>query len=145
MPIVRTYGCKACGHFLRVTLDSSQVDAPPPKCPECARRRMHQEFQPVALGGSHVGKAVAIAEQIAAEDYGVADLKSRGEGEAPKVRYKDQQQDAKSTWQAAGREALETVIATGRQDRLKHGSPLDAVKALPDFLPISKARSIKGW
>ena len=52
---------------------------------------MQQEFKPFAIGGSTVGKAVALAETIASEDYGVADMHhDTRHGGTPKVRYKDQ-------------------------------------------------------
>ena len=35
MPIVRTYACPECNHYMRVTLSMEQADDPPPDCPRC--------------------------------------------------------------------------------------------------------------
>jgi hypothetical protein len=75
----------------------------------------------------------------------------RKEGEAPKVRYKDQTSTvAPSSWGIA-QQALEGAIASGRQNRLRHGSGLDVLQANlksgaePDLIEASKRRMIKLW
>lgn len=156
MPIVRTYGCGDCGHFLEVTLTMEQVDDPPPDCPRCTARTQ-QEFKPIAIGGSTVSKAVKLAETIAAEDYGVADMQhDTRHGGVPKVRFKDQgntlQQQQVSSWGAAGA-ALETAISLGRQTRMANGgySGVDTLQKMlkdgtqPDLIEASKRRSMKVW
>lgn|SRR5215472_85833 len=159
MPIIRTYGCPECGYLTDVTLDSAAWDEPPPTCPRCDAREMQQEFKPVALGGSNRSRAVAIAQEIASQDYGVSDFNAVArEGEVPKVRYKDSSEIPKSQWTGPsatklqlGREALETAIALGRETRLKYGSGLDvlhsALKAgtQPDLIANSKKNAIKVW
>lgn len=156
MPIVRTYGCGDCGHFIEVTLTLEQADDPAPECPYCAHQTQ-QEFKPFAIGGSTVGKAVKLAETIAAEDYGVADMQhDTRQGGVPKVRYKDQgnplQQQQTSSWGAPGA-ALETAISLGRQARMANGgySGVDALQKMlkdgtqPDLIELSKRRSMKVW
>lgn len=153
MPIVRTYGCGECGHFMDVTLSMDQVDDPPPECPHCATRTF-QEFRPVAIGGSTVGKAVALAETIAHEDYGVADIThDTRHGGTPKVRYKDQGTPAQaSTWGAA-HASLEQAVAMGRQTRLANGgfSGVDTLQRMlkdgsqPDLIEASKRRAMRVW
>ena len=113
---------------------------------------MRQEFKPPAIVGSPRHQAVKIAEEIAGRDYNVADMKVEGrQGEKPKVRYKDQKPQDAHQWGVA-REALETAMALGRQNRLKHGGDgLDILqRALkdgtqPDLIAESKKRSIKIW
>jgi DNA-directed RNA polymerase subunit RPC12/RpoP len=157
MPIVRTYGCGDCGRFIEVTLTMEQVDDPPPECPHCAARAMRQEFKPIAIGGSTVGKAVKLAETIAAEDYGVADMQhDTRHGGRPKVRYKDQgntmQQAQVSTWGVPGN-ALETAMAIGRQTRMANGgySGVDTLQRMlkdgtqADLIEVSKQRSMRVW
>ena len=92
MPIVRTYQCETCFHRIELTLASEQWDDPAPECPMCAHTAMQQQFKPVAITGSPSARAHAIAEDIAANDYHVADMSDDGRkpGGAPKVRYKDQ-------------------------------------------------------
>lgn len=156
MPIVRTYGCGQCGHFLEVTLTMEQADDPPPECPACAAQT-RQEFRPVAIGGSHIGRATKLAETIAHEDYGVADLQVDGrEGSVPKVRYRDQgtamQQAQISSWGATG-EMLQTAMNIGRQTRMESGgySGVDMLQSMlksgeqPDLIEISKRRAMKVW
>ena len=66
MPIVRTYVCEDCFHRMEVTLEGSQWNAEPPQCPRCNEvNQMRQEFKPVAIGGSNIGKATKNAETIA--------------------------------------------------------------------------------
>jgi putative FmdB family regulatory protein len=157
MPIVRTYGCGSCGHFLEVTLTMEQVDDPPPECPKCANQNMAQEFKPVAIGGSIVGKAVRLAETIAAEDYGVADMQhDTRRGGTPKVRYKDQgntlQQQQMSSWGAPGN-VLSEALELGRRTRMANGgySGVDTLQAMlksgeqPDLIEASKKRAMRVW
>ena len=142
MPIVRTYGCNDCGAFMEVTLPADQWDCDPPPCPRC-NTPQRQEFKPVAIGGSTVGRAHALAEKIAEEDYGVADMKSRGEGEAPKVRYKEGSTVPPSTWGASA-EALAAAAANGRHTRINYGDGLDVLRstlksgAQPDLIGHAK-------
>jgi hypothetical protein len=134
-----------------------QVDDPPPPCPACANREMAQEFKPVAIGGSTVGKAVKLAETIAHEDYGVADMQhDTRRGGVPKVRYKDQgtplQQQQMSSWGAPGA-LLETAVGVGRQTRLASGgyNGVDVLQKMlkdgtqPDLIEASKRRAMKVW
>lgn len=153
MPIVRTYACAECNHMMEVVLSADQWDAEPPECPACLEHAMRQEFKPVAIGGSVRGKAVALAEDIASNDYHVADFKAEGkQGHAAKVRYKDQPATAipASSWTAAT-ETIQTAIALGRQTRLKHGNGLDVLEsalksgAQPDLIAESKKRAIRVW
>jgi hypothetical protein len=156
MPIVRTYGCGSCGHFIEVTLAMEQADDPPPGCPRCATITQ-QEFKPVAIGGSTVGKAVKLAETIAHEDYGVADMQhDTRQGGTPKVRYKDQgtalQQQQISSWGAPGN-ILSEALTLGRQTRMANGgySGVDTLQAMlksgeqPDLIEASKRRAMKVW
>lgn len=148
MPIVRTYCCLFCNHTMRVTLESSQWDEPPPECPECALKPMAQEFVAPAIVGSNRARAVALAEDIAANDYGVADINlSRREGIAPKVRYKDDNRSTKpqGNWGGVNPEALESALAMGRQTRMQHGSSLDIIQTMPDYIANSKKLSVKVW
>jgi hypothetical protein len=112
---------------------------------------MRQEFKPVAIGGSVQSRAVALAEDIAANDYHVADMRARGDGEAQKVRYKDQtSQIPQSSWTAA-HDTIQTAIALGRQTRLQHGSGLDVLQSAlksgdqPDLIELSKRRAMRIW
>jgi putative FmdB family regulatory protein len=155
MPIVRTFGCGACGHFLEVTLTMEQADDQPPECPHCAARPMQQEFKPFAIGGSTVSKAVKLAETIAHEDYGVADMQhDTRRGGIPKVRYKDQgntlQQQQLSSWGAPGN-VLSEAMTLGRQTRMANGgySGVDTLQAMlksgeqPDLIEASKKRMMR--
>jgi putative FmdB family regulatory protein len=154
MPIVRTYGCNDCGNFIEVTLTLEQADDPPPECPHCAAASMQQEFKPFAIGGSTVGKAVQLAETIAAEDYGVADMQhDTRRGGTPKVRYKDQGNPAQtSAWGATG-EVLQQAMALGRQTRMANGgfSGVDTLQKMlksgeqPDLIEASKKRAMRVW
>jgi hypothetical protein len=152
MPIVRTYGCSECNHMMEVVLSSDQWDCEPPECPACAQRQMRQEFKPPAIVGSNRARAVAIAEDIAANDYNVADIKgATREGDVAKVRYKDQGNTLPSAWSTQAAQMLESAIAVGRQTRLKHGNGLDVLQsalksgAQPDLIEQSKKRAIKIW
>lgn len=148
MPIVRTYACEECNYFTRVTLTAEQVDDPPPECPVCAARTS-QEFCAPAIVGSSFARAAALAEDIAARDYGVTDMTgvagTTREGDRQKVNYAGPNSAKnKATW-GASREAIETAIATGRQTRMQYGSGLDAIKEMPDLIEISKRRSARIW
>jgi hypothetical protein len=146
--ILRTFGCDQCGHTMTVELRSEEWNAEPPECPQCSGAT-YQEFFPPAIGGSNAGKARALAETIAAEDYQVADMAtspSRGRT----VRYKDQGAEAipASSWAAAGSQ-LSQAVALGRETRLRYGNGLDVLKgalesgAQRDLIADSKRRSIK--
>jgi len=137
--------------MMEVVLSSIDWDAEPPECPACAAREMRQEFKPVAIGGSTYARARALTEDIAANDYHVADMQRDRQESTPKVRYKDQSSTVMpSTWQAAN-ETLEAAISAGRQTRLRHGSGLDVLQhniktgAEPDLIANSKKRMIKVW
>lgn len=115
---------------------------------------MAQEFQPPAIGGSNRARAVKLAEQIAEQDYGVADMKVEGrEGGAVKHRLKDDKRPLTepAKWEA-NRELLETAAALGKDQRLRNGgSGLDVLQSglktgdVPDLIEISKRRSMKVW
>jgi putative FmdB family regulatory protein len=156
MPIVRTYGCEQCGHFVEVTLTMEQVDDPPPTCPYCSQQT-RQEFKPIAIGGSTVGKAVKLAETIAAEDYGVANMQhDTRRGGTPKVRYKDQgndmQQAQASSWGTSGA-MMQVAMDAGRAARMSNGgfSGVDTLQKMlkdgtqPDLIEVSKRRSMRVW
>lgn len=151
MPIVRSYMCEDCGHALEITLPAEAWNADAPECPSCAARRMGQTFKAPGIIGSARSRAVALAERISAEDYGVADMHIEGkEGVRNKVRYKDQPARAdRSSFVSANREMLETAAALGRQTRLQHGSGLDVLQsalksgAQPDLIAESKRRSMR--
>ena len=152
MPIVRSYACPDCGHFLEVTLRADQWQEEAPICPVCQHQQMGQEFQPVAIGGSHRAKAVALAEKIAAEDYGVADIKAEGrQGGTPKVRYKDSSAPPSQWMNMNGNVQFAQATALGRQTRQKYGDGLDVLQHnlktgdQPDLIEISKRRSMKVW
>jgi hypothetical protein len=151
MPIVRTYQCEQCFNRIELTLPMEQWDRPPPDCPVCAQQQMQQDFKPVAIGGSASARAHAIAEDIAGNDYHVADMQRehRPEG-TPTVRYKSPSAAPAqaSGWGATG-EALSLAIANGRETRLQYGSGLDVLQANiksgrePDLIELSKRRSIR--
>lgn len=149
MPIVRTFQCETCFNRIELTLSADQWDDPPPICPVCTRQPMQQEFRPIALGGSNSARAHAIAEDIVANDYHVADMQPehRMEG-TPKVRYKDASPAQASTWGAAT-EAIQAAMVYGKDTRLKYGSGLDILQnniksgKEPDLIELSKKRSIR--
>jgi hypothetical protein len=158
MPIVRTYACGDCGHFMDVTLTMEQWDAPAPDCPRCASG-LRQEFKPVALGGSAYARARTLAEDIAHNDYGVADMawrKDREVAQGTPHRLKDETPQSVaaatgSNWGVTG-EALQQAVALGRQVRLNHGgSGLDILQnalkdgTQPDLIEASKRRAMKVW
>lgn len=152
MPIVRTYACPECYHWLEVTLTADQWEEPEPECPAC-KARTQQQFKPFGITGGHSARAHSIAEEIVTSDYHAADFQRewRREG-TPTVRYSDQNSRAeKSTWSGVNA-ALEQAVAIGRQTRLKHGGTgLDVLQANlksgvePDLIANSKRRSIKVW
>lgn len=147
--------CPKCAHSLTQVLTLDEWDSPPPRCPECSRRKpMHQEFKPFGVGGTNLSKAVKLAETIASEDYGVADFKSDGrDGGRPKVRYKDQTPGvAPASWGAA-QHALQQAISIGKVTRRETGG-IDGLDILQknirdgtqvDLIEASKARSAKVW
>ena len=153
MPIVRTYQCETCFHRMEVTLKARQWKKPPPDCPVCAQNAMQQQFKPVAIGGSHSARAHAVAENIIANDYQVADMSDDGRkaGGTPNVRYKDQQAPLPSANWSAAPAMLAEAVAIGRQTRLKHGSGLDLLQANiksgaePDLIENSKRLSMRIW
>jgi hypothetical protein len=160
MPIIRTYACPECSHFLEVWVNPEQWDQPPPECPQCAAR-LQQEFKPPALVGmTPASKAAALAYKIAEEDYGVADIKPDGGrvGSTPKVSYKDivnpqiMKVTERSTW-GANQEVVEGAISIGRRTRSEMGGKdgldrlQEGIKAgtIPDLIEVSKRRSMKVW
>jgi hypothetical protein len=157
MPIIRTYACPECNLMTEVTLTLEQWEDPPPDCPACAQQGMVQEFRPPAIVGSARARATAVAEDIAANDYHVADMQTdHREGSRPKVRLKDKVPNP-SDWGKAGdgsvitRQALEHAMALGRQTRLRYGDGLEVLQsniksgAEPDLIAESKKRSARIW
>ena len=136
---------------MRVTLDSKQWDEPPPNCPRCIaydlKEPMQQTFKAPGIIGSNRARAVALAEDIASNDYGVADINmARRQGDKAKFRLKDDnRKSGGGGWGSVNPEALESAIAMGRQTRLEHGSALDTIKNLPNYIENSKKLSIKVW
>jgi hypothetical protein len=160
MPIVRTYQCPDCYHRMEVTLSQAEWDKPPPSCQACDAREMNQEFKPPAIGGSVRMRASAIAEDILANDYHVANYTSdRRQGGVGKTRYKDESPNIlpSSFQKAAHAEILNQAIAIGRQTRADIrragglGDGLDILKrgiatgVQPDLIENSKRRAIKVW
>lgn len=163
MPIVRTYQCGECFHRMDITLDATQWDEPPPPCPACEQREMNQEFKPVAIGGSTRARAVKLAETIAAEDYGVADIQVAGkEGVPNKVRYKDVTPGTvlQGGWGSVpGMEKtitvdsalMQTAMAAGKATRAAGGDGLDILQgalksgAQPDLIEQSKKKMMRVW
>lgn len=153
MPIIKTYACPECNHWLEVTLDASQWDAPEPDCPACAARTQ-QQFKPFGITGSSNARAHAIAEDIVTSDYHAADFQRewRREG-TPAVRYKDQNSRTDASNWSGAHAAIEQAIAVGRQTRLNSGgsSGLDILQANiksgvePDLIANSKKKSIRVW
>jgi hypothetical protein len=138
-------------------------------CPACAEREatkpMAQEFKPVAIGGSTRARAVKLAETIAAEDYGVADIHVEGrEGVRNKVRYKDVTPSTvlQSGWgsvpgMGGGKTItvdsalMATAMAAGRATRAAGGDGLDILQgalksgAQPDLIEQSKKHMARVW
>lgn len=158
MPIGRTYMCGECGHRIEVVLSPDDWNAPAPSCEACDSRSMNQEFKPPAIGGSMRMKAAAIAEDIMANDYNVANFQSdRREGGTPKVRYKDQTSAiAPAAW-ANAQAQLAQAIDLGkahRQHRYEkgpQGNGLDVLQAAlrtgdqPDLIAASRKKAIRVW
>lgn len=153
MPIVRTLGCYDCSRTWDITLEAHQLDDPLPECPFC-RNQTHQEFKPVAIAGNAAvirDKARKMAETIAVEDYGVADMNVKNrDGETPKVRYKN---DTTATqWVQPDAGMIAAGAAAGRETRRRFGGDgLDVLQAnikngtQPDLIEVSKRRSAKVW
>jgi hypothetical protein len=136
---------------MEVTLTADQWDDPPPACPECTTREMQQQFKPVAITGSPAARANAIAEDIAGNDYHVADMqRDHREMSIPKVRYKDQSPASPSSWGSTDA-MMQIAIGHGRQTRLKYGSGLDVLQHMlktgqqKDLIAASKQRSMRVW
>jgi hypothetical protein len=158
MPIARSYVCPECFHRMEVVLAAEQWDAPPPSCAMCDAREVNQVFRPPAIGGSVRGRAAAIAENIMANDYQVADAKfDNRQGGKPKVRYKDQSANIlPAAWQAAQAQ-LQSAVDIGRAHRATRykegpqGNALDVLEgalksgAQADLIQASKKRAIKVW
>jgi hypothetical protein len=150
--------CPECNHRMEVVLAADQWDAPAPSCEACDAREMGQVFHPPAIGGSLASRAGAIAEDIIANDYKVADFHSdRRLGGTPKVRYKDQTGAiTPSAWQNA-QGVLQQAIDLGRAHRSvryekgPQGNALDVLKGAlasgeqADLIQASKRRAIKVW
>jgi len=80
-----------------------------------------------------------LAEDIAAKDYNVADMQpDNREGGRTKVRYKDQSPAGKGQWMAPNMEIMEGAAALGRATRMQHGSGLDVIKQMPDYIGNSR-------
>lgn len=157
MGIVRTFACAVCNHYLEVTLAFEDWDAPPPECPRCnVAREMNQDFKPFGIGGSARARATALAEEIAATDYAVADMQvdNREGGVPTQLRYQDRTKDLlrgqvsaeamriagealrnnprptqPSKW-GADSAAMQTAIAYGRETRLRYGNGLDVLHGM---------------
>lgn len=164
MPITRTYHCPECNHRWELVLSADQWDDPPPSCSACDALETQQVFKPPAIVGAAGGaraQAAAIAQEIAATDYNVANMHiGNREGDRNKVTYKDTRPDgvAPSSWTGPqakqmqiGQEALQSVLALGRETRLRHGSGLDVLQQtlatgdMPDLIEQSKKRSARIW
>jgi hypothetical protein len=147
---------------MEVWVNPEQWDQPPPECPQC-ETRLRQEFKaPALVGMTAASKAAKIAYDIAANDYGVADITPDGgrAGSTPKVRYKDQSVPSIAGTPAPGggawgvnQEILEGALSIGKQTRREMGGKdgldrlQDAIKSgeQPDLIEVSKRRSIKIW
>ena len=152
MPITRTYQCGDCFHRMTVVLSLDQWDAQPPACPACEQRAMDQQFVPIAVKGTqarHREAARNLAETIASEDYGVADMTTRGKGEPIKHRLKDQGTPAQQAQVAHWTGDMSNIghaIAAGRKTRSEGGDGLDILQralksgAQPDLIEVSKRR-----
>jgi hypothetical protein len=166
MPIVRTFGCPECNHVWNAELTAEQWDDPPPSCPECDRRDTQQIFRPVAIGGSPGARANAIAEEIAARDYHVADMqRDHHEGATTKARYNpidiqgnriiDNRPVASSappsSWVGINAQQMQAAVDSGRHTRLNFGNGLDVLQSAlksgdqPDLIEASKRKSSRIW
>lgn len=150
--------CPDCGHRAEVVLSADDWDAAPPVCSACVAHDMLQVFKPPAIGGSMSSKAHAIAEDIMANDYQVANARfDNREGGTPKIRYKDQTGALPPAAWANAQAQLAQAIDLGkahRQHRYEsgpQGNGLDVLKAAldsgqqPDLIANSKKRAIKVW
>lgn len=107
----------------------------------------------MAIGGSNRAKAVKLAEQIAEQDYGVADFKAEGrQGGGASPRYKDQRIDNPSNWiNLTANGQFAQAMAAGRQTRKQFGDGLDVLQhnlktgVQPDLIALSKKRSMRVW
>lgn len=149
--IRRTYHCPECNHRMEVELSADQWDASPPSCESCDARDMNQEFAVPAIGGSVASRAARIAEDIIANDYGVANYTGDNrEGGVGKVSYASPPSGAVGTSQWAGN-MLQEAISIGRKTRMEGGSGLDILQrnlksgAQPDLIEMSRQRAIKVW
>lgn len=143
------------------TLTPDQWDQPPPECPQCQAHLMGQVFTPPHINGSNYAKASAMAEKIAAEDYGVSNITRDHRMEStPKVAYRDDMMgqpigkgrdwvsDTQSTWGTSSA-AFQQAAANGRRMRRQFGDGLDVLKstlasgAQPDLLAASKRRAMR--
>jgi len=113
---------------------------------------MGQDYKPPAIVGSTRARAVAEAERIAAEDYGVSNMWIEGkEGVRNKVEYKEKAKVFPPSAWNGNREVLEGAIAVGRQTRQQYGSGLDVLQnalksgAQPDLIENSKRRMKDRW
>lgn len=148
--ILRTYMCDQCAYRMEVELRADQWDQVAPDCPRCSGVT-YQEFKPPTIGGSPQARAAALVEDIARNEYHVADMQADNrQGGVPKVRYNDVTAPVPtSTWGSANQEMLEGAIALGKQSRLRYGSGLDVLQhnlktgAQPDLIEISKRRSLR--
>jgi len=143
---------------MEVVLSADQWNAPPPSCEACDAREMGQVFRPPAIGGSLAARAGAIAEDIIANDYKVADIAfDHREGGVPKIRYKDQNPTQLPASWAAAQAQLQQAVELGRDHRRTRyesgpqGNALDVLKGAlnsgeqPDLLAVSKKRAIRVW
>jgi hypothetical protein len=113
---------------------------------------MAVDFKPPNIVGSQRARAVALAEKIAAEDYGVSNMFVEGkEGVRNKVIYKDAQTNIPGASWTGNREAIEAAAAIGKATRQQYGSGLDILQAAlksgdqPDLIEMSKRRSARVW
>ena len=149
--ILRTYECTDCGYRLEVEVDSSEWDSfEAPSCAVCAQATA-QSFKPFAITGSNHRRAVDIAQTIAHEDYGAADINRVYADAPPEVRYR---RNEPTNLPAAGWDPgmLAGAIATGRADRIANGpNGMEILQAglssgkIPDLIEASKQRSAKVW
>lgn len=138
-----------------IELAFDQADAEAPDCPHC-EGMTRQEFQPVAIAGKAAGyraAATKMAETIAHEDYGVADMTIR-KGEHAKVRYKEPPGSSNlgsSSWVGPNFDMLQAGLREGRAVREQFGSGLEVLQGnlasgkQPDLIEVSKRRSMKVW
>lgn len=82
MPVTRTYLCNDCKEQFEVTCAPNDGD---PDCPHCA---VVLQWKPVrfAIGGSTIGKAAKVAQDIMEKDYSMSNIKdAKYEGETAYV------------------------------------------------------------